>query len=325
MSLALAILSMIITIFFFCAHISSLKFIVIGNKVEAWMIVLLLIFWSILVSFITGPNRGLAVDQEGGVNLGNLYYCSWAGFLCICSLGSMYIEDVFGINVRNKMKQKSNSFLYWSGLLVASIIVMGTCSELYDSNCDAPNDEKIQPFCRRSVYGIVVGTIGVILSLAIIVMKMAFAAPFLFEVGTAGILFTLYMFEVAFLTTPSGPGSPLGNLYYFSWLSFGLTFMVGKTCREDYLEALNAMEMQREDRPMPTLDNIQNEDYVNVRPPSPPSSSMKNNNGNTEGGGDLEMSVDAILPTPEYAPIALKSPLSEDSTEKPPKIFNLSS
>lgn len=317
-SLALSIISMLVTIFFFCAHISHLKAIVIGNKIEAWTIVVLLIFWSVLVSLITGPNRGLAVDQEGGVNLGNLYYVSWAGFLCICTLGSMYVEDVFGINVRDKMKQKSNSFLYWSGLLVASLIVMGTCSDLYDSNCDVGNDDKPQPFCRRTVYGIVVGALGTIFSLAIVVMKLAFAAPFLIEVGTAGFLFILYIFEVAFLTTPNGPGSPLGNLYYFSWLSFGLTFMVGKTCREDYLEALNEIETQRVDRHMPSLDAISNEDYVNVPPPD-------NNKGNTDVNGDLENNVDAVAPTPEHAPSVLRSPLSQDATEEPPKIFTISS
>ena len=230
----------------------------------------------------------------------------------------MYVEDVFGINVRDKMKQKSNSFLYWSGLLVASLIVMGTCSDLYDSNCDVGNDDKPQPFCRRTVYGIVVGALGTIFSLAIVVMKLAFAAPFLIEVGTAGFLFILYIFEVAFLTTPNGPGSPLGNLYYFSWLSFGLTFMVGKTCREDYLEALNEIETQRVDRHMPSLDAISNEDYVNVPPPD-------NNKGNTDVNGDLENNVDAVAPTPEHAPSVLRSPLSQDATEEPPKIFTISS
>ena len=319
--MALSILSLLATIFFFIAHISYIKPLVVGNRVEAWAIVILLLFWTVLVSLITGPNRGLAVDQQGGVNLGNLYYISWAGFLCICMLGAMYIEDVFGINVQDRMKQKSNSFMYWSGLLVSSLIVMGTCADLYDSKCDVGKGNKPQPFCERTVYGIVVGTFGTILSLAIVAMKVSYAAPFLVEIATAAILFIFYMFEVAFLTRPNGPGSPLGNLYYFSWISFGLTFMVGKTCHEDYVETLNDMERQRSDRSMPSLDNMTNEDYVNVPPASSPPGSPESTNDNV----DLESSKSADK-TPERSPALLRSPLSDDDmTEELPKTFTISS
>ena len=41
-------------------------------------------------------------------------------------------------------------------------------------------------------------------------------------------------FGVAFLTSAQGPGSPIGNLYYFTWLSFLCNFMLVASVYEDY-------------------------------------------------------------------------------------------
>ena len=49
-----------------------------------------------------------------------------------------------------------------------------------------------------------------------------------------------------YVTRAEGPGSPLGNLYYFSWFSFMLCFGIGKCCYDDYVYALNVAEMEFE-------------------------------------------------------------------------------
>lgn len=159
------------------------------------------------------------------------------------------------------MRSRSSSFTYWSALLVSSLIVMGTSADIYNRNCDV--DDREQPYCSRTVLGVTVGTMGVIFSLAVVAMKLTLgAAPFLVEVALVVLLLILYIVEVAYVTDIQGPGSPLGNLYYFSWISFLLTFLVGKACHEDYIEAQEIVEQQQQaaGRPMPTLANV-TDDY----------------------------------------------------------------
>lgn len=253
--LALSIISLIsITALLVVHRSSSLRSTIIDRKPEGIIILILLIFSTGLVAIVSGPDRGLAVDKDGAVFVGNMYYFAWAGLFNGIFILSSYIESTFGINVGQTMKARSSSFTYWSALLMSSMIVMGTAADVYNRNCDVAVEDKVQPFCKRSVLAVTVGTIGVLLSLVIVIMKISLgAAPFLMEVGLAVLLFLLYIFEVAYVTDIQGPGSPLGNLYYFSWISFLLTFMVGKACYDDYVEAQIIVEQQQANRPMPTL------------------------------------------------------------------------
>ena len=261
--LALSIISLITIIFTLGSHLNqSLRSIIIDQKPEGGIILLLTIFSTILVAIVSGPDRGLAVDKDGAVFIGNMYYFAWAGFINSIFIASSFIESAYGFNVRQTMRARSSSFTYWSALLVSSMIVMATSSDIYNRNCDVPVEDKAQPFCSRTVLAITVGTIGVIFALAIVAMKMTLgAAPFLIEIGLNLMLFISYVLEIAYVTDIQGPGSPLGNLYYFSWISFLLTIGVGKACREDYMEAQAIMEEQRQrqgggERPMPTLASV---------------------------------------------------------------------
>ena len=259
--LAFTILSLIATSFIIYIHhfSPSLKSIIIDQKPEGIIIFVLLAFSTALVGIVSGPDRGLAVDKNGAVFVGNMYYSSWLGFINIIFVFSSYIEGMFGFNVRRSMEARSSSFTYWTALLISSIIVMGTSADIYNRNCDV--DDRPQPFCSRSIFAVFVGVLGVVVSLAIVVMKISLGgAPFLLEVGLGIVLFLFYIFEVAFVTDIEGPGSPLGNLYYFSWISFLLTFMVGKTCHEDYVEAQIIVEQQQRERPVPTLSDVSEDD-----------------------------------------------------------------
>lgn len=235
------------------------RIIVIDTKIEFITIALLLLFSTILVALVSGPSRGLAVDKDGAVFIGNMYYFSWGAFFIMIMILSSFIESAYGINVRQSMTSKSSSFTYWSALLVTSLIVMGTSSNLYNQNCDVENDEKPQPFCKRCVLAITVGTLGVLVSLAIVALKLLLgAAPFLVELCCLFLLFILYSIEILYVTGARGPGSPLGNLYYFSWISFLLVLMVAKACYEDYVEAQEIMEQQQSaaERTVPTLASV---------------------------------------------------------------------
>lgn len=247
-------------IFTLFSHLNqSLRDRIIDNKPEAIIILILLVFSTILVAIVSGPDRGLAVDKNGAVFIGNMYYFAWAAFINGVLILANFMESAYGINVTETMRLRSSSFTYWTALLVSSLVVMGTCADLYNRNCDVAVENKPQPFCSQTVLGVVTGTIAVVLSLIIVALKISLgAAPFLVEVGTDLLLFILYVVEIAVVTDSGGPGAPLGNLYYFSWISFLLTFGVGKACHEDYVEAQMIVEQQQRtsERPMPTLANV---------------------------------------------------------------------
>lgn len=57
----------------------------------------------------------------------------------------------------------------------------------------------------------------------------------------------MYGFELFYVTRAYGPGSPLGNLYYFSWISFLLCFGIGKCCYDDYVYAVEVAGLEFEE------------------------------------------------------------------------------
>lgn len=263
-ALALSILSVIIASLILGSYNHhAYRDTVVGTKIEGIAIFILLLFSTTLVSLVSGPQRGLAVDADGAVFVGNMYYFSWLAFFAVILTLSSFVESVYGINVLQSMRNKSTSFTYWSALLVTSLIVMGTSADIYNRNCDVPDDDKPQPFCSRTILAVVVGLIGVLFALAMVVMKIAYGqVPFLTEVSLTLSLFVQYLAEIAYVTDIDGPGSPLGNLYYFSWASFLLTFMVGKACYEDYVDAQHVEDQQQHahETELPTLANVGGDD-----------------------------------------------------------------
>lgn len=259
--LAISIISLLTVLFVLGAHLSPLlRSKIIDHKAEGIIIGILLCMSIAIVAIVSGPERGLAVDKDGAVFIGNMYYFAWIGLFNVVSILSSFLESAYGLDVAYSMRSKSSSFTYWSGLLAASIIVMSTSADIYNRNCLVANEEKRQPFCSRSVIAVTIGTLGTLFSLAILTMKISLgAAPFLVEIGLGFLLFILYIVEIAHVTDVEGPGEPLGNLYYFSWISFLLTLGVGKACHEDYVEAQIIMDQQRNspDRPMPTLRTVE--------------------------------------------------------------------
>lgn len=213
-------------------HLNSVMSIfIVGTKVEGALCILLVIFWIALVPVVTDSRTGLAVDNVGAVDNGNLYYFSWAGFVCSILLLVSYLQDAFGINIRGELKNRSPRLSLWSAHLATAIVVMGSSANFYDSTCGLGENSK----CSRAVYGIVYGALATLGAVMLVGMKIATGrAPFLVETLVSFILVVLCGFGVAFITSQNGPGAELGNLYYFSWASFLTSFMLLASCIEDY-------------------------------------------------------------------------------------------
>ena len=144
-----------------------------------------------------------------------------------------YLRGVFGVDLAGEIKNRAARLTIWSGLLACQLVVMGASANVFDKNCDEEEDSLA--FCKRTKYGIALGAIGTALSLAVVGMKMITTiAPFVVEGAIALFLCIMNGFGVALLTSAKGPGSPIGNLYYFTWLSFLCNFMLVASVYEDY-------------------------------------------------------------------------------------------
>jgi hypothetical protein len=217
----------------------------VGTKVEGTTIAILVVLWASIVSIVTDTNNHLAViaidtttgqtNPTAAVSLnGNLYYFSWAGFVTSILLLVSYMRDAFGVDVVGSVRNRAARLELWAGLLASALVVMGSSVRVFkDQVCGGSSDI----FCERSKFAVADGSLGVILSLGIIAMKLfTTTAPFFVEFGLSAFLCTLNTFGVSYITSPSGPGSNIGNLYYFSWISFLCSAMLMADCFNQYSE-----------------------------------------------------------------------------------------
>lgn len=230
-----------------------------GTKIEGGVCAFLLAIWAITVSIVSDANNNLAVgnaeasviNQQGQTNTvlnGNLYYFSWAGFVTIIILATSYAQAVFGIDVAGELRSRAARLNLWSGMLAASVVVMGACINVLEINCNQEDDNFIRSYCERTKFGISVGALGVFFSLVVVGIKLATAAaPFVVEGILSFLLSILNAFGVAYITSAKGPGSAIGNLYYFSWISFLCSTMLVASCYSDYTSAITPSDDNKQD------------------------------------------------------------------------------
>ena len=230
----------ILTVIVVLMHSSArLHVLIVGTKLEGLIIICLLTFWTAIVAVVSDAENGLAVNEEGVVVFGNLYYFSWGGLVCSVLLFVSYIQSIYFIDVVSEYRSRSPRLMVWSAFMTTSIIVMGSSASIFDINCNVKNPE--QKFCNRTKLAVSLGIIGALASILMVGMKLATQqAPFWLEFSLSGILFVIYAFGVAYVTSEKGPGAPLGNLYYSIWASFIESFFLCVGCFETYQEILAA-------------------------------------------------------------------------------------
>jgi hypothetical protein len=153
----------------------------------------------------------------------------WAGFFTSIVLLISYLKSSFGLDVA-AYRNRAARLGMWAGLLAASLIVMGSSVRVFNSSACHGSSTT---FCKRTKLGISEGVIGIAFAVLIVAMKlMTTSAPFVVEFASSFILAVLNGFGVAYLTSPSGPGSPIGNLYYSSWINFLCAAMLLASCWE---------------------------------------------------------------------------------------------
>jgi hypothetical protein len=158
---------------------------------------------------------------------------SWAGFVTSILLVISYLRGVFGVDLVGEVKNRAARLTLWGGFLACQLVVMGASANILDKDCS--NFDGPSAYCKRTKFGVALGAIGTAFALAVVAMKMLTTiAPFVVEGVLALFLCIMNGFGVAFITSAQGPGSPIGNLYYFSWLSWFCSFMLLASVYDDY-------------------------------------------------------------------------------------------
>ncbi|VEU41198.1 unnamed protein product [Pseudo-nitzschia multistriata] len=211
---------------------------IVGTKWEGIITVVLAAFWSATVAVVANAATGLAVDasMDNTIVNGNLYYFSWAGFVTSILLIIEYLRGVFGVDVYGTVRNRAARLTLWAGLLACQLVVLGASANIFDTDCTDFNGYAPESaYCKRTKYGLSLGVIGTLFSLVIVAMKMlTTVAPVVVEGVLAFVLCIMNGCGVAFLTSAEGPGSPIGNLYYFSWFSWLVSFVLLASVYEDY-------------------------------------------------------------------------------------------
>ncbi len=206
---------------------------VVGSKLECALSVLMLLNCSMLVALVSTVTNGLAVDTDGGVCFGNLYYFSWASFGMAFAIMLDYFKGVYGWEVTEQLRTRSSRLDLWLLFLVCNLVMMASSSNVYDYMCEA---HKKKQLCNRTLLAIIMGVTGSVFSIIVVGMKGAAGfAPLMLEVAICGLLFLANCFSIALVTSEFGPGAKIGNLYYSQWATLLVSFVLVASCHEDYM------------------------------------------------------------------------------------------
>lgn len=203
---------------------------VTNNKVEGVICVILVAFWSGIVSIVSDANNNLAVrhstngECNNTVLNGNLYYFSWAAFVTSICLLVSYLRSAFGVDVVDEVKNRSQRLELWSGKLACALVVMGSSTNIFTIDCK-PVQDGLDVYCTRCKFGISLGVIGVVFAVLVVGMKLITStAPFVFEGALGLVLAILDGAGVGFITvsdigdwkeTKLPIGMPQTSMFYF--------------------------------------------------------------------------------------------------------------
>jgi hypothetical protein len=214
-----------VTVLIVAAHMFPIaSTLVVGTKLEGVIIIILTAFWAATVSIVTNASNALGVQNAGENNSqvlnGNLYYFSWAGFVTSIILLVNFLRSAFGVDLVGEVRDRAARLTLWAAMLAAALVVMGSSARILNEDC-SPNDNFTDAYCKRTKFALSLGVIGTFFSMVVVGMKMlTSSAPFMVEFAISIILTIMNAFGVAYITSAKGPGSAIGNLYYFAWISF---------------------------------------------------------------------------------------------------------
>jgi len=215
-------LSMIIAFLAMVAHFVAPDAI-IGKPAEAATASLLALFWTAGLPVVMNPDNAIAVGIARVDNMksftilnANLYFGCWLAFLSVVYILGGYVRDI-GYDITRAPPKTAAWFAITSG----SVVVLGSSCKFFYEFCD---EDSSTPDCVRTKYGIALGCFGFVLSAIMCLINISLgSAGFMVELVMSFIVFALNCAGIGLITFGWGPGTFLGNLYFFTWLIWGIS------------------------------------------------------------------------------------------------------
>jgi hypothetical protein len=198
-----------------------------------------------------------AVNSVGEIVIANLYFYSWAGILSAGLLMMSYVKALFNVKHTDYMS------MVWIAICKVCFVILGAALHVWHTiadNCDLDAiSSGAVTFCSRTVLAIVVSLAGMLVGGLVV-----FGRVMVILCGGCGCigprtqahvemivsLFLVLLFSatVALVTGIGGPGQSVGDLFFSTWLSFGVALGIFVQCeaqvRKDYVPLVQNQQDQ---------------------------------------------------------------------------------
>jgi hypothetical protein len=192
-------------------------------------------------------DASMAVNSVGEIVVANLYFYSWAGILSAGLLMMSYVKSLL------KIKHTDYMSIVWVGICKVCFVILGAALHVWHTiadNCDLDEiTSGAVTFCSRTVLAIVVSLAGMLVGGLVVFGRLLVAlcggcgcigprTQAHVEMIVAMFLVLLFSATVALVTGIGGPGQSVGDLFFSTWISFGVALGIFVQCeaqvRKDY-------------------------------------------------------------------------------------------
>ena len=153
-------------------------------------------------------NHEFAVMEGGEVRNHNMFFASWGALIVAVMLFNEHFRRIM------KQEDRNKNMYHWMGLSAAGLVVMCDACRIFKDWCedidwmDADND-----FCRRNVFGLVLGATSFVLA----GMAACIPMPAVVEQSGSLFLFLAWCFGFAYLTFEEGTALAASTTYFGIW------------------------------------------------------------------------------------------------------------
>ena len=223
-------ISMVLSLVASVAHVIAKKHFE-SSVAEGGLAVLLLIVWVCALPFIMDFENQLAIS-DGYVRDANLYVFSWVSFMCVLFVVQDFAKEKAKENNLLANNDNASKVANWFGLAVIAVVLVASASDLFHHiECSDFGGERL---CRRLAFGIALGAITFLLSMALGIFSMRSALTTKIEASAAILALILHIFGIIFLTLGDvAPGNFVGNLFFSTWVSFFFSSLLTRQCLAD--------------------------------------------------------------------------------------------
>ncbi len=162
-----------------------------GSALESTKGFVLCGLWCAAIAIIQNPSNELAlienpIQKEIQIRNANLYFFSWASFICSAYILASVAQDREVVSVSAPTK-----LVKWYMLIVCSIVVLGISSRLKGLTCSSSFGYE-EEMCRRTNYGVSFGVVSAAIAVVPITLShMGFMKPII-EAPIAVVVLAFY-------------------------------------------------------------------------------------------------------------------------------------